>query len=34
MNMVRGPVRTEVGQVDFSSCSSNRASDIFSLNRY
>ena len=27
-------VRTEVGQVDFSSCSSHRASDIFSLNRY
>ena len=27
-------VRSKVGQVDFSSCSSDRASDIFSLNRY
>ena len=27
-------VRSEVGRVDFSSCSSDRASDIFSLNRY
>jgi len=27
-------VRSEVGRVDFSSCSSNGASDIFSLNWY
>jgi len=27
-------VRSEVGQVDFSSCSSDGASDILSVNRY
>jgi len=27
-------VRSEVGRVHFSSCLSDRASDIFSLNRY